>query len=72
MPFFCGERRRRHRVVADDAHAEAARLLRDEATDAAEPDDAHHLAVDLAAGEGGAIELALAQRPVGLRHVAGE
>ena len=60
------------RVVGDDAHAEAAGAGGDELADAAEPEHAEHLLVDLDAAELRALPLARGQRAVRLRDVARE
>ena len=58
-------------VVGDDLHAEGAQPLRDEDADPAEADDADDLLGELDAGVLAALPLAVLQRGVGLRDVAG-
>jgi hypothetical protein len=57
-------------VVGDHAHAEAAGAGGDELADAAEPEHAEHLLVDLHPAELRALPLAAGQRAVRLRDVA--
>ena len=58
-------------VVSHEAHAEGEGTLGEQGADATEADDAHGLAVELHALPLGALPLAVDQRHVGLRHVAG-
>ena len=58
-------------VVGDDLHAEGRHPLGDQDADAAEADDAEGLLAQLDAGVLAALPLAVLQRGVGLRDVAG-
>ena len=60
------------RVERDDAHAEALRAGRDELADAAEAEDAEHLAVEFDAGELAAFPRSAGEGRMCLRDVAGE
>ena len=59
-------------VERDDVHLEGERALGDELADAAEPDHAQRLAVELVAGEPRALPFARHERAVGLGDVAGD
>ena len=58
-------------VVGDHAHPEGAQPLRDQHADAAEPDDADGLLVELDAGVLAALPLAVAAAPAGRADVPG-